>query len=1405
MAMAWAMTMAMVCANSTGATLFAEGGAAAVVETQAFVVAANSALKSDDVPPPPAPVICSNFSLGDVCCSLNGKFKAEGSSGMCACTPPWHGENCEMMAFKPQSGQPAYGTPPVFDSSGKRTYYGNFTWGGNPVEHDGKYHLFASAMPVNTNLSNWGESLVDHAISPNITGPYLYNQTALVPGHNPAIIQLKNGSFALFSILDYGVHTSDTPFGPWTKVTQAEDCKSFKQPLCYCNNPSPWLHKNGTIFLACGGGGPNVDGLWRSANLTGPWTRVYAHVTFGHIRTDGNRPPIGGGFEDPHLYFDSSNHIHLLFHSFGNEPAVVNASCRGTLTSAHAFSQDGFSWFVGPGVPYPSSVLTSTNETLLYWSRERPKIVWDDSGQMTHLVTAVAPEPRAAEPATLRYSSCTAGTPCSNCKGQVFTETLFSEFDMRLKTDDNEHAVSQQQQQQQLDSMAAELVALRAAILATTAPPSPPPGMFDVTAVGADPSGAHDSTDAIQAACTAAARGMGHGEKVGAMCQPEVRFPSGHYKISDTINISGVPANTTHGSCGNHSGDTTWCMLTALQIMGEGTATIEQQDPTKDIIAGATVVRIGVRYLNLVGGRNQLNLGNNNTDQSFIKISDCQFANSSSAAIRIVGPSCEGPTCPSDSHPLVGSFSSQVIVRDCEFHKCMQALVVWSDWASFSDSWITGHPDMTNMAIIENHDKIMISKILGVPQNRGETNATRQRWIDNYSHRMDGGTVHVRDVRFGGESSGITALVNFAPYACEEVQSKLETEMCGRVNRSGAIPSSGMRGAGGSSVIIEGSLIAGNAVGKPYSTDILLEEVPAQLVLRDNWVQAAADDGRYGDQAQYRLVRAVDEIDLDGPYVALASRKGTRARPTFEISGNWNTPVEAMGGYERGTSAVFDLPQQLQPFQIGCVEGVEPPTAGTWRAGSVVHNRGAWAGISAEQPAAWLCESPGTPGRWRNTSYKSDDEDEAGNASCTTWSGTDLRGHDGPGDPCSVKANSTTECCDKCSAVSGCVGWTYMPNSGPPPYNCCFKKSTAGRRTPGYAKKYVSGTPAPAPPKPPAPPAPPPKPPTWGPPGQSGGEFKPGWNGEARRRSDGGAGIAFGPGIDADLISQQIDALTDCKWTIGGKLMSLHDVGYRSIGIDEGWELCHNVSGPLNRGGHSQPSGSGGSVDPWGLGIDHFPNGTPSVDDKFNGKLKALVDHGHSKSVEMGFYFNGCACANHGNKRGKGSPQQDYAGDVALLHRVNFDAVKFDNCGGQRNLTKYAELMKASGKNFSIENCHWGQCSNDDESSCPSKEWAPFNFFRSSSDINSDQMSWFENLQTTIRFSDVSQPGCWANPDMLEVGRVGSTTDGGHTGVPGWSFNGKRADGELESGAFWSLVRELSTPRFGRGPNKTER
>ena len=48
-------------------------------------------------------------------------------------------------------------------------------------------------------------------------------------------------------------------------------------------------------------------------------------------------------------------------------------------------------------------------------------------------------------------------------------------------------------------------------------------------------------------------------------------------------------------------------------------------------------------------------------------------------------------------------------------------------------------------------------------------------------------------------------------------------------------------------------------------------------------------------------------------------------------------------------------------------------------------------------------------------------------------------------------------------------------------------------------------------------------------------------------------------------------------------------------------------------------------------------------------------------------------------------------------------------CGAQRNQTLYAELMKNTGKSFTIENCHWGRCTDSDDSSCPTVDWCPFN------------------------------------------------------------------------------------------------
>lgn len=115
------------------------------------------------------------------------------------------------------------------------------------------------------------------------------------------------------------------------------------------------------------------------------------------------------------------------------------------------------------------------------------------------------------------------------------------------------------------------------------------------------------------------------------------------------------------------------------------------------------------------------------------------------------------------------------------------------------------------------------------------------------------------------------------------------------------------------------------------------------------------------------------------------------------------------------------------------------------------------------------------------------------------------------------------------------------------------------------------------------------------------------------------------------------------------------------------------------------------------------------------------------------------------------------------------------------------------------ENCHWGACTESDDSSCPTTEWCPWNsalahpirlartsrlwfgwamlaictcacliklaaeglhnhtyrhvaVYRSSEDINVGAESWFSNLQSLIRFQDyespLSVPHCWAYPDV---------------------------------------------------------
>eukprot|EP00937_MAST-01D_sp_MAST-1D-sp2_P005381 g5381.t1 len=229
---------------------------------------------------------------------------------------------------------------------------------------------------------------------------------------------------------------------------------------------------------------------------------------------------------------------------------------------------------------------------------------------------------------------------------------------------------------------------------------------------------------------------------------------------------------------------------------------------------------------------------------------------------------------------------------------------------------------------------------------------------------------------------------------------------------------------------------------------------------------------------------------------------------------------------------------------------------------------------------------------------------------------------------------------------------------------------------------------------------------------------------------------AFGNRITEDMMLEAADALVAKVHAQTGTAgnVSLCDMGYCSLGIDEGWEGC------------------GAGVN----GSQHDAAGNPTINDKFP-DLGAVVKYGHFNNLKVGWYQNGCACGE------KVELSINYEGDVRNLHDFGFDAVKLDGCGRQRNLTLYAELQKASGRSYAIENCHWGRCTDSDDSSCPTQDWCPFNWYRTSGDINSGAQSWYSNLQTAVRFlgegdAMLSQPGCWAYPDMLEVGRVQAPT-----------------------------------------------
>eukprot|EP00005_Dracoamoeba_jomungandri_P000161 CAMPEP_0174253276 /NCGR_PEP_ID=MMETSP0439-20130205/2647_1 /TAXON_ID=0 /ORGANISM="Stereomyxa ramosa, Strain Chinc5" /LENGTH=378 /DNA_ID=CAMNT_0015334217 /DNA_START=162 /DNA_END=1298 /DNA_ORIENTATION=+ len=228
----------------------------------------------------------------------------------------------------------------------------------------------------------------------------------------------------------------------------------------------------------------------------------------------------------------------------------------------------------------------------------------------------------------------------------------------------------------------------------------------------------------------------------------------------------------------------------------------------------------------------------------------------------------------------------------------------------------------------------------------------------------------------------------------------------------------------------------------------------------------------------------------------------------------------------------------------------------------------------------------------------------------------------------------------------------------------------------------------------------------------------------------------------------QMDQMAARTLKVDGVPTSLVDLGYVSVGLDDNWQDCGK--------------GINGSF--------HDANGNPIINTDRFPDMKNMTAYAHSKGTRPGWYFNNCICRETGKLQPNWPPQMH--GDVNAVYDLGYDGIKIDSCGPSHNLTEWNDLLNKTGRAILIENCHDNVTFPYWEDITYKNLVCPMHFYRVSNDIQSNWDSIFSNLQHTIPYltesNPLSRPGCWAYPDMLEVGNGALTYEESRSHFGAW-------------------------------------
>lgn len=217
-----------------------------------------------------------------------------------------------------------------------------------------------------------------------------------------------------------------------------------------------------------------------------------------------------------------------------------------------------------------------------------------------------------------------------------------------------------------------------------------------------------------------------------------------------------------------------------------------------------------------------------------------------------------------------------------------------------------------------------------------------------------------------------------------------------------------------------------------------------------------------------------------------------------------------------------------------------------------------------------------------------------------------------------------------------------------------------------------------------------------------------------------------------------------------GTGISLFDLGFVSVGLDDAWQAC-------GTGYH---------------GSFHDARGNPLWNTTKFPNPAGMVSYAHRLSLKAGFYMNNCRCKEWEGLHNVSWTDSVYQQSVAMLVEQQWDGVKLDSCSMFHNTTLWASLMEQSGRPITIENC----VNTHNPTPIPDPKWGhngqcPYNWFRISTDIRANWNSVLNNLAAVVPYTSnlthpMSVPGCWAYPDMMEVGRLAtSEEDRSHFGA----------------------------------------